>query len=280
MDRAILKIMSRGSVSAILPCRNSSLTLSRALSSVQKQTIPVGEIIVIDDASTDDSPAIAEEHGARVVRLPCRLGRGGVRARGMVEAAGEFTLWCDSTNILSRNFLEGAIVWMKEERVAAVTGTIRSERTHGPVGRWRERHLFRYDPKAEFCVRRDSPLLTGGCLLRREAVMEVGNFDASLEQGEDLDLGRRLVAAQWGVLKDTRVVATSIVENTLFQVMERYWRWNSPGKPSAFHLMEYAKAVWFAARVMAAKDLQAGDPGAALISLFSPHYCQWMNLRK
>ena len=47
-----------------------------------------GEVVVVDNGSTDRSPEIAEEHGARVVHEP-RRGYGSAYLRGLAEARGE-----------------------------------------------------------------------------------------------------------------------------------------------------------------------------------------------
>lgn len=47
---------------------------------------PGARLIVADDASTDDTPRVAERHGAEVVRAPRRLGKGGVATLGAERA--------------------------------------------------------------------------------------------------------------------------------------------------------------------------------------------------
>jgi len=56
--------MSAPSVSIIVPCRNYGRFLSQALGGLLDQSIADLEVIVIDDASTDDSPAVAQAFGA------------------------------------------------------------------------------------------------------------------------------------------------------------------------------------------------------------------------
>lgn len=48
-------------VAALIPCYNSSLYIRRTLSSVLSQTYPPAKIIVVDDGSTDDTPAILRD---------------------------------------------------------------------------------------------------------------------------------------------------------------------------------------------------------------------------
>ncbi|MFN3651524.1 MAG: glycosyltransferase, partial [Armatimonadota bacterium] len=54
------------------------------------------ELLVIDDGSPDDTAGEAEAAGARVVRLPRNLGKGGALARGLTEARGDLLLLLDA----------------------------------------------------------------------------------------------------------------------------------------------------------------------------------------
>jgi 4,4'-diaponeurosporenoate glycosyltransferase len=57
-------------LSVIIPARNEEKNLPRLLRSLQSQAVPPDEIIVVDDASTDHTAAVAREHGANVVSPP------------------------------------------------------------------------------------------------------------------------------------------------------------------------------------------------------------------
>lgn len=54
-------------VSVVVPARDEAHSLPHLLRSVQAQTVPVAEVVVVDDASTDDTAVVARDHGARVV---------------------------------------------------------------------------------------------------------------------------------------------------------------------------------------------------------------------
>lgn len=56
-----------GRLSIIIPARNEELNLPTLLRSLASQAVRPGEIIVVDDASTDRTAEVAREHGARVV---------------------------------------------------------------------------------------------------------------------------------------------------------------------------------------------------------------------
>ena len=54
-------------LSIIIPARNEEQNLPTLLSSIAEQSIRPREIIVVDDASTDHTAQIAQQHGARVI---------------------------------------------------------------------------------------------------------------------------------------------------------------------------------------------------------------------
>ena len=263
-------------VSAYIPCFNNSATVLESVNSLRRQTVRVAEVFVVDDGSTDDSVARLEQNGVRVIRMEQNRGRGAVRARAMLEAGGELVLCCDATNVLPENFLAQALPWFAEERVVAVFGRMSQPPGGNAVLRWRGRHLFRIPgPGVPLgSVNRRGQLATYGAVVRRAAVLSAGNYDVRLRHTEDADLGQRLLARDWDVVMDPSLVAVSLAQNTLAQVLERYWRWNA-GKDEAVSLAGYLRTVWYAVRAMAPADLKERDWPAALISLYAPHYQFW-----
>ena len=87
--------------SIIIPAFNSAATLARAVESVQKQSWPAYEIIVVDDGSTDATADIARQFGA-TVRLIRQTNSGVSAARnaGAAAATGDWlAFWTPMTGI-------------------------------------------------------------------------------------------------------------------------------------------------------------------------------------
>src|SRR3954470_765888 len=85
-------------VSAIIPTFNRRQYIQRAIDSVLAQTLPVDEIIVIDDGSTDGTAEAVEAwYGSRIrVIRQENSGVSGARRRGIQEARGEWIAFLDS----------------------------------------------------------------------------------------------------------------------------------------------------------------------------------------
>lgn len=97
--------MERCTVSVVIPCYNGAKYLSDCINSVRAQTYKNLEIIVVDDASTDDSYKIAVEiAGAdsriKTERNPKNMGVGWSRNRGMKIAGGEFLVFLDADDLM------------------------------------------------------------------------------------------------------------------------------------------------------------------------------------
>lgn len=85
-------------VSAVIPAFNRREHLPRAINSALAQTVPVDEIVVIDDGSTDGSADFVQAQyrdRVRVVRQT-NTGVSGARRRGIQEARGEWIAFLDS----------------------------------------------------------------------------------------------------------------------------------------------------------------------------------------
>ena len=88
-------------VSVIIPIRNAAHTLDRALDSVAAQHWQDWEAVLVDDASTDDSPAIARARAQTDPRFRCvglahNHGVSGARNAGLDAARGRYIAFLDA----------------------------------------------------------------------------------------------------------------------------------------------------------------------------------------
>jgi len=106
------KTISATQLSVIIPARNEEKNLPRLLRSLQNQPMPPDEIIVVDDASTDRTAAVARELGAKVVSPPPLpdgwRGKTWACQHGANQANGEWLLFLD------------ADTWFEPDGLAAV----------------------------------------------------------------------------------------------------------------------------------------------------------------
>src|SRR5262245_32579216 len=83
-------------ISTIIPARNCAAQLQECLEALQATEGIDHEIIVVDDASTDDTPNVALRRGVRVHQLDVQSGPAAARNRGASEARGEYLVFVDA----------------------------------------------------------------------------------------------------------------------------------------------------------------------------------------
>ena len=97
-------------VSVNIPTWNSEEFIKTCLASVEEQTYPNIETLVIDSESTDNTREIAQRYGARVVVYKGKLL--GARKQGLNESKGNYLLLLDSDQILEPTAIERAVELM------------------------------------------------------------------------------------------------------------------------------------------------------------------------
>ncbi|MEO8284889.1 MAG: glycosyltransferase [Chloroflexota bacterium] len=98
-------------ISVIIPTYNRADLLREAISSVMQQTVPVHEIVIVDDGSTDATPALladllAQGLPLRTVRLEHTAHTGKVRNAGCAVATGAILAFLDSDDLWKPNRIE------------------------------------------------------------------------------------------------------------------------------------------------------------------------------
>ncbi|EDY19610.1 glycosyl transferase family 2 [Chthoniobacter flavus Ellin428] len=205
----------------VIPAFQAAATLAPVIAAWRTMAPASEAILVIDDGSTDGTTEVAKREGATVVRMAVNSGRGAARARGVQETDAPFILMCDTALTPAPDFMSQAIPWFADSKVGAVFAYVVQQEPKTFVERWRGRHLFKSAPPVQ---NRRALLATSICILRREAVEQVGGFDAALRAGEDADLGRRLLAAGWDVVTDPTLWALSHTRDSAHGLLGRYAR--------------------------------------------------------
>src|SRR5690606_32026743 len=81
-------------VSVIVPAYNEARALPATLAAVRR--LPIDEVIVVDDGSSDGTGPTARRCGAEVVRLPANQGKGAALSAGLSTARGDVLLLLDA----------------------------------------------------------------------------------------------------------------------------------------------------------------------------------------
>jgi len=201
--------------SVIVCAHNEAEYLAGCLHSLRAQSRPPDEILVVDNASTDGTRAVAEGvSGVRVVVEP-RKGLTTARETARRHATGDVLAYVDADCRSPLEWLQRVEQrFLRDPRLVAVSGPYRYYDWN-----WSGRLLIRaYDltlaPATQLLVKhllRAGTIFYGGNFaVRREALERIGGFDTSIEfHGEDTNLGRRLHAVGRVTLAQSCWVYTS-----------------------------------------------------------------------
>jgi len=210
-DRPIAKSTSLSSVamkiSAVIPAYNSAKFIEAAVRSVQAQTVPVDEIIIIDDGSTDNTAEIvAGLPGNIIFHKQTNQGPSAARNKGIELASGDWIAFLDADD-----------QWMPEktsqqlETLAAhpllhlIAGDMAEidAQNHVIVPSVLDKHslLTEFEqldgqpiPNALSRLVKKNFIPTGTVLAKRQSLIEAGSFNSEIRFGEDLELWARIAA--------------------------------------------------------------------------------------
>ncbi len=199
------------SISVLIPARNEEKTVASCANSLFAQDYPVFEVLILDDHSSDSTPAILSELSATNPRLRVLsgqalpdgwLGKNWACAQLAEQAQGELLLFTDADTTYHPHALRTLAAVLASEKADLLTGFPRQEmeswgeRLTVPFFSWA---LFSFFPLL-IAYRFKMPFLSGAVgqmlLFRRQAYQAVGGHCAVRNSiTEDLELVRRVKAA-------------------------------------------------------------------------------------
>lgn len=145
------------SLSIVIPAKNEAGAIGAVVAGA-REAYPDAEIIVVDDGSDDDTPAVAEEAGATVVQHPESLGNGAAVKSGARRATGDIIAYMDGDG--QHDAAEFAPLLQRlDEGYDMVIGA-RSSGSHANVGRLAANGI--YNVIASWLTGRRIPDLTSG----------------------------------------------------------------------------------------------------------------------
>jgi len=194
-------------ISAIVPVWNGRELLMRLLDSLDAQTQPIGELLVVDNGSADGAPEAARQRGARVIAMGRNAGFAAAVNRGIEESRGDWLAVLNSDVVMAPDYLAKLLAacqpggaWFATGKILVAGSADRIDGTFDAMCRggtsWRV-GSGRIDG-AIFSAGRQiwSPPFTA-VLLRTEVFRRSGLLAESFESYlEDVDFGLRCAARE------------------------------------------------------------------------------------
>lgn len=203
-----------------VPTRNQSGVITDALRSAFSQTIEACDVVVSDDAGTDDTAAVVEafrkslpvERQARLRydRNPEKLGIGGNFDRAVRLTQGDFVIKLDSDDILEPQFIEILSDQLETNPQAgwAHCNVLNVTPDQRPIGLAHSRKRTGFYPAARSLPAYLHHNDTCHCVvIRKSAYLEVGGYRPEMKTCEDWLLWLEMLFAGWGYCFDNRPLA-------------------------------------------------------------------------
>jgi mycofactocin system glycosyltransferase len=187
-------------VSIVIPVYNRSHDLYCCLESLKTLDYPQSklQVIVVDDASNDNSASVAGEFNAKVIVQPYNQGQSAARNRGVKEASGEIVAFIDSDCIADPQWLKDLVPYFQDRRFVLVGGFVDSYYQNSMLDRYESvKSALNMGMQKVVGVGNNAVFYVPTCnvLIRKDIYLKNGGLDESMRVGEDVDFCWRLMKA-------------------------------------------------------------------------------------
>ncbi|MFF4040989.1 glycosyltransferase [Streptomyces sp. NPDC001816] len=214
-------------VSVIVPAYNESAGIEAAVRSLLASDHP-GEIIVVDDGSTDGTADLVES-----LRLPVRVirqqnaGKPAALNTGLAAATYDLVVMVDGDTVFEPDTVRTLVQPFADPRVGAVSGNAKVANRGGLLGRWQHIEYvvgFNLDRRL-FDLAECMPTVPGAVgAFRRRALLELGGV-SDVTLAEDTDLTMALCRAGWRVVYEEGARAWTEAPASLNALWRQRYRW-------------------------------------------------------
>ena len=185
--------MPESALSIVIPVRNDARNLTICLAALRGADVQQFEMIVVDDASTEDVYSIVNKTTARYLRLPKRVGAGAARNAGWRIAQGEMVLFVDSDVVVPPD-ASGRVLerFARDHSLVGVFGSY-DDSPSVPSFYSQFRNLLHHYIHQN--SNEDAHTFWAGFgAIRRSALESSCGFNEQMDGMEDVELGMRLAA--------------------------------------------------------------------------------------
>lgn len=181
-------------ISVIVPVHNGARWLGETLDSLYAQSLPDFEVVLVDDASTDELGDVLDRHAdarLRVVQLGTNVGVSAARNQGIDLARGRYIAFCDADDLCQPQRLERQWSFLEQHPEIGLCGSAFT------CFDTQDRETVSH-PETDAQIRR--ALMAGNCfglstVMAKASVLKQRHFDPSIQLAEDYELWTRLVAS-------------------------------------------------------------------------------------
>jgi len=198
-------------ISVVIPVYNGAKTLAECLEAIYASDYSDYDVIVVDDASTDESRAIAERYPCRIMSQPVNKGAAWAKNEGALAAHGEIIFFTDADVIIQPDTLRTIAEDFQDDSLVGVVGLLghrlRYANFHSQFKNLWMHYTYRRQPKYV------GLFFTSVASIRRKRFLTMGAFDEHYQGAsvtEDIEFGQRLLTDGCKVLLDQRLTVEHV----------------------------------------------------------------------
>jgi len=209
-------------ISIVIPAHNAARTLDECLQAIHCSDYDEYEVIVVDDASTDDTRQVASERACRVVHSQQNVGAARAKNLGVSEAKGDIILFTDADILLQPDTLGVIAARLEDPSVAGVVGLLGQGLRYDNFSS-QFKNLWMHHTYARLAGSSDAErgvglFFTSLAAIRKDVFEHMGGFDANYRGAsvtEDIEFGQRLFTSGHRVQLDGRLAVEHVKHYSL-----------------------------------------------------------------
>jgi cellulose synthase/poly-beta-1,6-N-acetylglucosamine synthase-like glycosyltransferase/peptidoglycan/xylan/chitin deacetylase (PgdA/CDA1 family) len=217
-------------VTIIVPAFNEATTIGPAVRSLALSAHPGVEVIVLDDASTDDTgQAVRDLHlgNVRVIRTPPGGKAAGLNT-GIAFARHDLIVMVDADTVVETDSVHRIVQPFADPGVGAVSGNVKVGNRRGLLGKWQHIEYvvgFNLDRRLYDTLGCISTIPGALGAFRRRALLDAGGLKIDT-LAEDTDLTIAIQRAGWRVVFEESARAWTEAPTGVRQLWQQRYRWS------------------------------------------------------
>ncbi len=238
-------------VSIIIPARNESHCILELLQSIKNQTYPFQfiEIIVVDDASTDNTSQIVQAFANQYPELNCKVFRieddttkqtykKFAISKAIQASSGDLIITTDADCVMGCDWITGIVSKYKQTQAKMLVGLVAYHKDDNAFQKMQHLEFLSLIASGVAAVESGFPIMCNGANLiyERKAFDEVNGFDANdrFASGDDvfllLKLKKHFGKQSIFVLNDKNTIVYTQAKKNLTEFIHQRIRWASKAK--------------------------------------------------
>jgi lipopolysaccharide/colanic/teichoic acid biosynthesis glycosyltransferase/glycosyltransferase involved in cell wall biosynthesis len=208
-------------ISIVVPAFNAAETVVDCISALTRQRCHGSdyEVILVDDASTDDTSSLAQDAGAVVIVQERQSGASAARNRGIQASRGEIVCFTDADCVPNVDWLSHLVRPFSDPDIVAAKGVYATSQTQ-VIARfvqieYEDKYdLLRRQPRIDFVD-------TYSAAFRRPVLVANGGFDERIHYAEDRELAYRLASRGYQMVFQPAAVVKHLHSDSLYKYVNK-----------------------------------------------------------